>query len=118
MIRAEHRGAYPKAVERDPAKRVLRVAWADGHASAFDYDRLRGYCPCAGCQGHMVREVVFRKPAQPCMPHSIQPVGNYALSIVWSDGHATGIYRFEFLRSLCDCEECVPAGAKGSEGSK
>ncbi len=113
MIRPEHRGAYPEAVERDPSARKIRIAWQDGHKSAFEYDRLRGYCPCAGCQGHMVREVVFRKPTQPVSPQTIEPVGNYALSILWSDGHTTGIYRFEFLRSLCDCEFCSPGSADG-----
>ena len=52
MIRPEHRGAYPRAVERDPASKSLRIEWADGHVSDLSYDRLRGYCPCAGCQGH------------------------------------------------------------------
>ncbi|MEM1245548.1 MAG: DUF971 domain-containing protein [Acidobacteriota bacterium] len=102
MIRAEHRGAYPKAIERDPSTNSLKITWADGHESSITYDRLRGYCPCAGCQGHMVREVVYRKPAQEVFPQSIEPVGNYAVSILWTDGHATGIYRFDFLRSLCD----------------
>jgi DUF971 family protein len=37
---------------------------------------------------------------------SIQPVGNYAISIAFSDGHATGIYRFEYLRDLCPCPSC------------
>ena len=39
-------------------------------------------------------------------PESIAPVGNYAISIVWSDRHSTGIYRFDFLRRLCPCEQC------------
>jgi DUF971 family protein len=38
----------------------------------------------------------------------ITPVGRYAAQIRWDDGHATGIYSFEFLRSNCQCEACVP----------
>jgi DUF971 family protein len=34
-------------------------------------------------------------------PTTIEPVGNYAISIAWSDGHSTGIYRFDFLREIC-----------------
>jgi DUF971 family protein len=39
-------------------------------------------------------------------PVSIEPVGNYGISIHWSDGHGTGIYRFDFLRRICPCKEC------------
>jgi DUF971 family protein len=40
---------------------------------------------------------------------SVSQVGNYALNLVWKDGHQTGIYTFEFLRSLCACSECQRA---------
>jgi DUF971 family protein len=47
-----------------------------------------------------VREIVFHQPPRPVEPRRIEPVGNYALAIAWSDGHSTGIYRFDFLREL------------------
>jgi DUF971 family protein len=37
---------------------------------------------------------------------NIEPVGNYALRIVWSDGHAAGIYSFDHLRRICACPAC------------
>jgi DUF971 family protein len=40
----------------------------------------------------------------------VAPVGNYALQFVWSDGHETGIYTFEYLRKLCPCSQCLPQG--------
>ena len=40
-----------------------------------------------------------------------RPVGNYAISIAFSDGHGTGIYRYEFLREICPCPSC--GGASG-----
>ena len=78
----------------------MQVTWEDGRRSIFDYDTLRGYCPCAGCQGHLVREVVFRQPPRPVEPLNIEAVGNYAISILWSDRHSTGIYRFDYLLEL------------------
>ena len=36
----------------------------------------------------------------------VEPVGNYAIRIDWSDGHKTGIYSFEHFRRICPCEEC------------
>ena len=44
-----------------------------------------------------------------------QRVGNYALSFTWGDQHATGIYSFTYLRSLCQCDECKPTFAVGTE---
>ena len=97
---------YLTEVKRLPAELKIRMTWNDGHSADFPNDYLRGYCPCAGCQGHSAGPVQFRPPAQPVTAVEIQPVGNYAISIQWSDGHATGIYRFAFLREICPCEEC------------
>ncbi|MBL8235702.1 MAG: DUF971 domain-containing protein, partial [Bryobacterales bacterium] len=36
----------------------------------------------------------------------VEPVGNYAIRIVWNDGHNTGIYSFEHFRRICHCAEC------------
>jgi DUF971 family protein len=41
-------------------------------------------------------------------PLEIRYVGRYALHFAWSDGHATGIYPFELLRSICPCGACAP----------
>jgi DUF971 family protein len=98
-------------VRRLPDGRHLRLTWSDGHSADYDYDFLRGWCPCAGCQGHSGLKIRYLPPASPVVPTAIQPVGNYAISIAWSDGHATGIYRYDFLREICPCEACggVPA---------
>lgn len=98
-------------IRRLPAEKRLRLTWTDGHQAEFDYTYLRGYCPCAGCQGHGTSTVEFRQPASPVEPIDIRPVGNYAISIHWSDAHDTGIYRFDFLRRICPCESCRSAGA-------
>jgi DUF971 family protein len=90
---------------RLPEARRLRLTWNDGHSAEFDYDYLRGYCPCAMCQGHSGSKIVFHRARKPVTADTIQPVGNYAISILWSDGHATGIYRFDLLRQLCPCPE-------------
>jgi DUF971 family protein len=38
---------------------------------------------------------------------SAHPVGNYALQIDFNDGHTAGIFSFDFLRTICPCEECA-----------
>ncbi|NJL28866.1 MAG: DUF971 domain-containing protein [Thermoanaerobaculia bacterium] len=92
---------YLTEIQRLPAERRFKLTWNDGFSAKLDYDYVRGYCPCAGCQGHSAGQVVFRQPPGPVTPATIEPVGNYAVSIVWSDGHSTGIYRFDFLREIC-----------------
>lgn len=96
----------PREVRRVPEHARLRIAWSDGHASEYAYDYLRGWCPCAGCQGHGTVTLAFHPARRPVDLGRIDVVGNYALSFAWSDGHATGIYRFDFLRDLCPCPQC------------
>ena len=37
---------------------------------------------------------------------NVEPVGGYAIRVDWSDGHGSGIYSFDYLRSICSCAEC------------
>ncbi|MEM7353925.1 MAG: DUF971 domain-containing protein [Acidobacteriota bacterium] len=105
---------YLTEIRRLDDQAQLRLTWSDGHTADFDFDYVRGYCPCAGCQGHGSLRIDFHPPPQPVQPERIEPVGNYAISIVWSDHHATGIYRFEFLREICPCAECQTARSPGA----
>ena len=99
--------SFPSEIRRLAESRRLRLTWSDGHLAEYDYDYLRGYCPCASCQGHSVQAIRFQQAESSVEPIEIQPVGNYGISIHWTDGHATGIYRFDFLREICPCDQCV-----------
>ncbi|MDH3255597.1 MAG: DUF971 domain-containing protein [Acidobacteriota bacterium] len=103
----------PTEIRRLPEDKRLRITWSDGHVAEYEYDFLRGYCPCAGCQGHSVAEVRYQPPSVSVTATKIEPVGNYAISILWSDSHATGIYRFDFLREICPCDPCRAARKSG-----
>ena len=106
---------YLTEIRRLPESGRLRLTWSDGHAAEIDYSYLRGYCPCAGCQGHGAGPVRFKLPPAPVEPLDIRPVGNYAVSIQWSDAHDTGIYRFDFLREICPCPACK--GSRKADGA-
>lgn len=101
---------YLTEARRLPERHGLQLTWSDGHTAVLDYDYIRGFCPCAMCQGHGSNEVTYQPPRKPVTPETIAPVGNYGISIVWSDMHATGIYRFDFLRRICTCPLCLPDG--------
>jgi DUF971 family protein len=82
----------------------MDIEWSDGHLSEYPHEILRGYCPCATCQGHS--GLIEYRPGGNLEIRDIQSVGNYAIALTWGDGHATGIYQFSYLRSLCRCPEC------------
>ena len=102
---------YPEPIEvrHEKAARRLVVEWDDGHSSEYPLDYLRSWCPCAGCQGHAPEAKYLNLQGQEIV--QLDPVGNYAVSPTWADGHNTGIYSFRLLRSLCPCD--AHGGPKG-----
>lgn len=94
------------------------IVWVDGHSSHYDFAFLRDQCPCATCndEREKKREFVAAGPASAAALPMYKPkatakaatsVGNYAIQITFSDGHATGIYSYDQLRTLCPCAECA-----------
>ena len=80
----------------------LRIRWKDGAASEFVPREVRLLCPCAGCVDEMTGVRTLRPDMvdDAVYPTAIHYVGRYALQFVWSDGHSTGIYTFEYLRDI------------------
>ena len=97
---------------------AVRIAWADGHVSEFPIIYLRKHCPCAGCRTERREDqpapagaegkrkpllrVLQKGEEEPVAIREAKLVGRYALQIVWSDNHDTGIYSFDYLRELDD----------------
>ena len=82
--------------------RTLSMLWEDGHRDDFDVRDLRLACHCALCIEEMSgRKLLDPKTVRPDVsPRVISSIGNYAIGIDWSDGHNSGIYSFDHLRSL------------------
>ncbi len=80
----------------------VRVRWNDGRETIFPARFLRLSCPCAACVEEMTGQRVVQESSIPADVHplSIHPVGRYAIHILWSDGHNTGIYTWEWLNEL------------------
>ena len=91
----------------------VRILWTDGHVSSYQGRNLRLACRCAACVDEGSREIILQPDQIPPVvkPGKIDVVGNYALHVSWSDGHSTGVYSYDYLRSLCECKECRPAQA-------
>lgn len=96
----------------------ITIDWKDGHASTYGLVYLRDKCPCATCTGAHGTPPRQPEAAQPqantpfpmfkpaLKMLNAEPVGAYAVRIYWSDGHNTGIYSYDHLRSICPCGAC------------
>jgi DUF971 family protein len=95
----------------------IRIDWKDNHHSEYGLNYLRDKCPCATCTGaHGTPPRPQGTPPEAGNPFpmykpkltmlGVEPVGNYAIRINWSDGHNSGIYSYEHLRRICPCQEC------------
>ena len=88
----------------------LAIKWDDGSESFVPLEALRRACPCAGCQGESDLMGNVHKPtARPLSPQSFHvlrlvSVGSYGLQPVWADGHATGIFSFDYLKRIADAQ--------------
>lgn len=97
------------------------IVWADGHASHYDFTYLRDLCPCAMCDDERRKKqdapvaTAIAAPITGALPmfkpklraQAAKTVGNYALQIDFNDGHSTGIYSYDYLRTICPCAACA-----------
>ena len=101
------RSITPVEVRAPRGARTMEIDWADGHHAVYPHAVLRGYCPCAHCQGHQGPIRFHEHDDGPALEIAeLEEVGNYAIQITWGDRHATGIYAFRYLRLLCSCPSC------------
>jgi DUF971 family protein len=92
----------------------LQIKWSDGQLREYSVRELRDACPCASCrekrnapaepeksgQAMMSLPVLSAAEARPLAIEGMKPVGSYAYTIAFSDGHGTGIYTLDHLREL------------------
>lgn len=100
----------PIRISASRSKEVVTIEWEDGLHCEYPFAGLRAACPCAECRGgheNMGGEgnpdmlLIPLTPRQSDQLEAIEQVGNYAVKLVWGDGHAFGIYTWDYLRQLC-----------------
>jgi DUF971 family protein len=97
----------PQSIQR-LADGGIELVWSDALRSVYTPRLLRDACPCATCRERRVEPAAKPNPLQvlkaeelaPLAVTGMQPVGQYAYKIVFSDGHDSGIYTLEYLREL------------------
>lgn len=82
--------------------RVLEVAFEDGARHLLPFEYLRVYSPSAEVKGHGPGQEVLVTGKQNVGIRAVEPVGQYAVKLVFDDGHDTGLYTWKYLRELGD----------------
>jgi DUF971 family protein len=89
----------------------LAIKWDDGSESFIPLETLRRACPCAGCKGEVdIMGNLYKGPERTLSPTAfelarIETVGTYAIQPIWADGHATGLFSFDYLKRVADEHE-------------
>jgi DUF971 family protein len=103
----------PRSIEADRGAGTLHIIWEDAHESLYSLPDLRWACPCAMCRGEWgqpgLLATLTSLPPDELQLEDLQLVGSYAIAPTWKSGHSTGLYTFEYLRSLCPCVLCKAA---------
>jgi DUF971 family protein len=94
----------PQSLRALKDHRLFEVIWPDGVVGRLPFKFLRCECPCAQCVDELtgVRVLKPENIADDVHPVKLEYSGNYALKIVWSDQHSSGIYTWDRLKRLSE----------------
>ena len=86
----------------------ISITWNNGHTSIFNSRNIRLNCKCAQCVDEITQENLIDENtiSEILYAEDHLIVGKYAIQFLWSDGHSTGIYPFDTLVKLCQCQIC------------
>ncbi|MFZ1495295.1 MAG: DUF971 domain-containing protein [Candidatus Competibacter denitrificans] len=90
----------PTEIKLHQASRVLEVAFEDGTHFELPCEYLRVFSPSAEVRGHGPSTATLVTGKEKVNISAIEPVGNYAVKLVFDDGHSTGLYSWNVLREL------------------
>src|SRR6516165_4637641 len=99
-MQAGAREPWPTELRLNPEKTALRLAFGDGVCEILSAELLRVTSPSAEVQGHSPAERKLVSGKIGVSIREIEPVGNYAVRLTFSDGHSTGIYTWSYLHDL------------------
>jgi DUF971 family protein len=90
----------PTEIKLHQKSRVLEISFSDGSRFELPYEFLRVYSPSAEVRGHGPGQETLQTGKKDVDIVSLEPVGSYAVQPHFSDGHATGIYSWDYLYEL------------------
>ena len=90
----------PTEIRLHQKSRILEITFDDGRQFKLPYEYLRVFSPSAEVRGHGPGQEVLQTGKRDVEIRSVEPVGSYAIQPTFSDGHATGIYSWDYLYEL------------------
>ena len=102
------------------SRRVLELEFADGNSGELSAEFLRVHSPSAEVRGHGPGQETLQTGKRDVQVSAINPVGHYAIQLVFDDGHDSGLFSWDYLRELCskqvelwqsDLDQLAAAGA-------
>jgi len=95
----------PTEIKLHQKSRILEIAFDDGKRFSLPCEYLRVFSPSAEVRGHGPGQEVLQVGKRNVEIKEIEPVGNYAVKLAFSDGHDTGLYSWEYLHELGEKQE-------------
>ncbi|HUQ29844.1 MAG TPA: DUF971 domain-containing protein [Usitatibacter sp.] len=95
-----HKALRPTDITLHQQSNMLDVTFEDGSRYSMPVEYLRVYSPSAEVRGHGPGQEVLQAGKRNVSVKAIEPVGMYAIKLVFSDGHDTGIYSWDYLHEL------------------
>lgn len=92
-----HTTPSPTALTLRTQSRVLEISFDDGSDFSLPFELLRVYSPSAEVRGHGAGQEVLQTGKRNVQITDVEPVGNYAVKPVFSDGHDSGLYSWDYL---------------------
>ena len=90
----------PTEIKLHQKSRVLEIAFADGKRFTLPFEFLRVYSPSAEVRGHGPGQEVLQVGKKDVEITQVEPVGSYAVQLVFSDGHDSGLYSWDYFYNL------------------
>ena len=100
MAGLDSKTPMPTEIKLHQKSRLLEIAFSDGQRFELPCELLRVYSPSAEVRGHGPGQEVLQVGKKNVEITDVQPVGSYAVQLVFSDGHDSGLYSWDYLHDL------------------
>ncbi len=92
--------SQPESINLHQKSRILEIKFSDGQNFELSCEFLRVYSPSAEVKGHSPEQSVLQTGKENVSIKEIEPVGHYAIKLIFDDGHETGLYAWPYLYEL------------------
>lgn len=100
MAGLQAKSPTPTALTVHSQSRLLEIAFSDGAAFKIPFELMRIYSPSAEVQGHGPGQEILQTGKREVDVVALEPIGNYAVKPVFSDGHESGLFTWDYLYHL------------------